>query len=416
MSSSDQVKSILLFGATGYLGGNVLYNLLKAERPAHIVLLVSSKSAAEKVGKWARSINSNLDVQILQPAQGQEGKEDAAKRVRPNGLDIVPIPRDPAQAWYDAAQHYASQTDCAVQLATSDDHKLTQAIQRGLADAHASGSRRGCIVHASGTQLIESAPVGKDVETPIYDDTDLAALRSIPDEAAHRMIDLEIINDIAAGKIGGGAVVCPSLIWGLAHGPVRRISQQVPGMVEKALSPINNQAVYCGEGTNVWNGVHVDDLADFIVSLINRWTYEPLPSSPPEAHSTFYFAAAKPLFSFKEVATAIGTALSTTNNPSTSKPLLPTAEPKSVPVPKYDASQKGVRVEDGDRAAEADEDEKRAPAWPCRTCSRCVSKRAEKEFGWVAKREFTREAMVDEVKTYVKVWAEDGVLDEKLKA
>ncbi|CAD6937652.1 unnamed protein product [Tilletia controversa] len=382
----------------------------------HIVLLVSSQSAAEKVAKWARAVNSQLDVQILQPVPEQESSDEAIKRIRPNGLDIVPIPRTPEQAWYAAAEQYASVTDCCVQVATSDDGSFTSAIQRGLAKAHSSGKRRGCIVHASGTQLIESAPVGKFVETPIYDDTDLDQLKSIPDEAAHRLIDLEIINDIAAGKIGGGAIVCPSLIWGIAHGPVRRISQQVPGMVEKALSPLNNQAVYCGEGTNVWNGVHVDELADLIVRLITRWTYEPLPQSPPEAHSTFYFAAAKPLFSFKDVATAIGTVLSSTKNPATSKPLVPTAEPKSVTVPKFDASQKGVRVEDGDRAAAADEDEKRAPVWPCRTTSRCVSERAKSEFGWVAKREFDREAMLDEIKSYVKIWIEDGVLEEKLKA
>ncbi|KAK0543287.1 hypothetical protein OC845_006196 [Tilletia horrida] len=409
------VKSILLFGATGYLGGNTLHRLLTSDygdrsRP-HIVALVSSQSAAEKIAAWARQLDSKLDVHIVDSPT--ESKEDL-KGVRTHSLDLVPVPRDPAHVWYATAEHYASHTDCAVQLATSDDLKLTQAIDRGLAQAK-TRERRGTIVHASGTQLIESAPLGKDVDTPTYDDTDLDQLNRIPDSAAHRMIDLEITTDIAMGKIGGGAIVCPTLIWGIANGPMRTISQQVPGMVEKALSPLNKRAVYAGEGTNVWNSIHVDDLTTLIYHLIQRWTFQPLPTSPPEPHSTFYFAARKELFAFKDLAAAIGIALNKFNDPATSQPLIPTPEPVSVTVPKYDDTQKGVRVEDDSRAAQANEDEKRAPTWPCRTCARCVCRRGKQEFGWEPQREFDHDAMVDEVTSYLKIWTHDGTLQSKIQ-
>ncbi|KAK0563162.1 hypothetical protein OC844_002345 [Tilletia horrida] len=416
-SSADQTRSILLFGATGYVGGATLHVLLAlakhSDKRPHIVAPVSSRIGADKVANWARDFVPDLDVQIV----ADQGAD--LPKIRPYSLDIVVIPRSPAQSWYEAAERLAAHTDCAVQLATSDDLELTKAIDRGLAQAKEHNGRRGTIVHASGVQLIESAPVGKEVETPTYDDTDLAQLKSISDDAAHRLIDLAIIDDIASAKIGGGAIVCPALIYGISDGPVRRISQQIPGMVEKALLPLNRQAVYCGEGTNVWNAVHIDELSDLINKLIERWAYDGLPSSPPEAHSTFYFAGTKELFRFKDVAAAIGEVLAKekvgkfTDNRDF---LVSTSEPKSVPVPKYDGSQKGVRVEDGDRAANADEDEQRAPSWPCRTNSRCISKRAEQEFGWVAERVLDHDSLVLEIQAYLRFWRNDGTLLDKTQA
>lgn len=50
------------------------------------------------------------------------------------------------------------------------------------------------LVHISGTQLIESKPTGKLEGVPKYDDLDLDQIKSIPDTALHRLIDLEYVQ------------------------------------------------------------------------------------------------------------------------------------------------------------------------------------------------------------------------------
>lgn len=81
--------------------------------------------------------------------------------------------------------------DIAINAATSDDLELTKAINRGLAKAKAKSKKRGILVHVSGTQLIESKPTGKLEDVPEYDDLDIEQIKSIPDSALHRLIDME---------------------------------------------------------------------------------------------------------------------------------------------------------------------------------------------------------------------------------
>lgn len=81
--------------------------------------------------------------------------------------------------------------DIAINAATSDDLELTKAINRGLAKAKATSNKNGVLVHFSGTQLIESKPTGKLEDVPKYDDLDVEQIKSIPESALHRLIDLE---------------------------------------------------------------------------------------------------------------------------------------------------------------------------------------------------------------------------------
>lgn len=84
-----------------------------------------------------------------------------------------------------------AKVDIAINAATSDDLELTKAINRGLAIAKAASNKSGVLVHVSGTQLIESKPTGKLEDVPKYDDLNLEQIKSIPDSALHRLIDLE---------------------------------------------------------------------------------------------------------------------------------------------------------------------------------------------------------------------------------
>lgn len=173
---------ILVLGGTGYIGGSVLASLLAS--PPHgsvIATLTSSAAKADTIRAWAEQQAHPLDVLVA------DGRGDD---------------------WYAAVEQHAGAADVVVQAATSDDLRLTQAVNAGLQAARQQG-RLGGLVHLSGcvvcgyaarmaadllacsVQVIESEPVGKDVPTKDFDDASLADIQGIPDSAAHREIDLE---------------------------------------------------------------------------------------------------------------------------------------------------------------------------------------------------------------------------------
>lgn len=143
--------TLLLFGTTGFVGGDVLHKLL-ASPPAsvgRIVAPVSSEGKARKVQSWLTS------------QEAHTGKTFPTERV-----EVPVVAREPAQQWYGAAEKLASDADIVLQLATSDDIELTRAINKGLAGKQ---SGKKILIHASGVQLIESEPNGKYVDVPKYD-------------------------------------------------------------------------------------------------------------------------------------------------------------------------------------------------------------------------------------------------------
>ena len=155
----------------------------------------------------------------------------------------------------------------------------------------------------------------------------------------------------------------------------------VPGMVSKSL--YNKFATYAGEGTNTWVHVHVDEVVDLILRLLDAHLTRPEATKEQrdELFSTFYFASHPDLVQFRAIAESIGKVLHR-------RGFVDSPEPRSVPVPKWDKGQKGVRIEDDDRSAQDPEIDRTTPSWPCRTNCRCKSNRSLAELGWKAVRAY----------------------------
>lgn len=116
---------ILVLGGTGYIGGSVLAALVAAPpRGSRIATLTSSASKGDTLRAWAAQQQQPLDVLVAPAASGSE-------------------------EWYAAARKHASEADVVVQAATSDDLRLTKAINEGLHQARKEG-RVGGLVHLSG--------------------------------------------------------------------------------------------------------------------------------------------------------------------------------------------------------------------------------------------------------------------------
>jgi len=172
----------------------------------------------------------------------------------------------------------------------------------------------------------------------------------------------------------------------------------------------------------VWCAIHIDDLISLLRNLLERHfsTSTKKPSSS-EHWSTFYLATHPLHVDFKHMSTQIGKQLLASKVLNASQ-----SEPKSVPVPYFDPSQKGVRIEDEDRASgngvSEEEKEKRfqeekvAPAWPCRTNCKATATRAERDFGWKAEVAFDDEAIMKDTKDCLDVWSEEDGGWERFKA
>lgn len=91
-------------------------------------------------------------------------------------------------------ENASAEVDIVINAATSDDLELTKAINKGLAKGKSVHGKQGVLVHISGTQLIESKPTGKLEDVPKYNDLDVEQIKSIPDTALHRLIDLEYVQ------------------------------------------------------------------------------------------------------------------------------------------------------------------------------------------------------------------------------
>lgn len=195
--------------------------------------------------------------------------------------------------------------------------------------------------------------------------------------------------------------MCPALVWGASPGPGAKLSTLVPDMVRKALH--NAHATYVGTGKNVWVHVSLRDCVGLITRLValhlaagdkeGEGQGQGREAVKREAHEGFYFASYNDdLIDFRQVAASIGHVL------SVERGLVASAEPRAVPCPPFDASMKGVRIEDAARSqADADVDA-RTPIWPCRTNCRCIARRGHERLGWSATDRFDEEARRQDVR------------------
>ncbi|KDQ21224.1 hypothetical protein BOTBODRAFT_25650 [Botryobasidium botryosum FD-172 SS1] len=269
----SRVTSVFLIGATGYIGGAVLVALKKAYPNFSYSALVRSEKDVAAV--------QALGVSVV------FGSTDNHSLI----IDTV-------------ASH-----DITVGTSDADDLPLGKAIVQGLKRrAESGGQPRPIYIHTSGTGVVTSKPTGKLSDAlKVFNNNNVDDIASIAPEQPHRNVDLEIF---AAGESGQLAtyVIAPSTIYDVGHAnPVNKISQQVPTIVRTALE--RGHAAYIGEGTNLWNGVSIDDTAELYV-LVFRYALKQNETPAPPAHkfSNFFFGSGE-AFAWGDIARAVGKSL-----------------------------------------------------------------------------------------------------------
>jgi len=227
---------IFITGATGYIGGDALYEIHHAHPEFEYTCLVRSSDKGAKVASQYPKVK--LVYGTLEDAELLE-KEAA-------GADIV------------------------LNFANADGKEGAENLVKGLA-TH-SPERPGYLIHTSGTGILTFADVATQVfgeaSSTVYDDWDgIEVVTSLPDQAPHRNVDKIVL---AAGQVHPAniktAIVCPPTIYGIGRGPDNQRSIQLVDLAKTTLQ--KKMGIQVGAGKAFWPNVHVADLSRLYLKLV----------------------------------------------------------------------------------------------------------------------------------------------------
>ncbi|KAE8135119.1 NAD(P)-binding protein [Aspergillus pseudotamarii] len=252
---------VFVTGATGYIGGDVLYHLHQRYPDFEYALLIRSQEKAKKV------LSSYPKARIVIGAN-----DDSALLER-------------EAAWADFVIHTAD---------SSDHDGAAKAIAKGLVQGH-SASRPGFWLHTGGTGILtyfdsEVKKTFGEADDKVFNDLEgINELINLPAAAFHRNVDEIVLNTgIEHADAVKTAIICPPTIYGEGRGPISGRGRQV---YELASFVLKEQ--YCpriGKGLSRWNNVHVRDLSR-VFELLVQAAMDPSSKDDPEiwgAHG-YYF-------------------------------------------------------------------------------------------------------------------------------
>jgi len=253
---SSPSLAILVLGITGYIGGSVALALKSKYPSAEIVAFVRSTKLVAEIEKlgFKSLIGSGVEEQ------------DRA---------II------AKA--------ALTADIVVNAADADNLELTNAILEAVQN---STKKLPILIHTSGTGvLVDWSKPGEWIEgSKVWDDSKPEDIKAIDINQPHRKIDFAILE---AGKSNKfiGYIIAPSHIYGVAReNPGKKISDMLPTLVRVSVQ--RRQAIYAGKGTNRWDNVHIADVTDLYLLVLEKALSERSTgqfSSDP--YERFYFGA-----------------------------------------------------------------------------------------------------------------------------
>ena len=240
--SSTKIN-ILLTGATGYIGGSILTGLLRHPDVANFKITALLRGDASRVKKIA---------------------------------DLGVIPLIDSNDSHDIIEKAASESHVVIHTAnSSDDLQSAKTIVSGLNKRTKATGKPAIYIHTSGTGVLVEDVRGKKGSDTVYNDLDPAQINGLADEQLHRHVDLFVINAADANSLLKTVIIIPPLIYGTGTGLFNRTSMQLPLLVRTALK--RSKAEVLGPGEATWDNVHILDLVDAYIILLDQLlaTYGP---------------------------------------------------------------------------------------------------------------------------------------------
>ncbi|KAJ4406378.1 hypothetical protein N0V91_004587 [Didymella pomorum] len=227
------MTKILLTGATGFIGGEILHTLAHAGRSGlHITALVRDASKAQQVQLTYPEVKTVL-----------------------GDLDDIHLIRQQSKA--------------ADVVLTTGHAASAKAISEGLQARYNDTKIPGYWIQISGATIyaadeIASGLFGK-ATGDIYDDLKdqnsiLAAIQKNPKRVVENLVISQAPSSVKTALIVG------PLIYGAGRGPVNQRSVQAPEIAKATLKL--GHGFKLNEGKNIWSNIHVHDLASLVSLLV----------------------------------------------------------------------------------------------------------------------------------------------------
>ncbi|KAF9281652.1 hypothetical protein BGZ68_006509, partial [Mortierella alpina] len=264
-----QPTRIFIIGGTGYVGATVTGQLLASDPDRTKYSIRSLSRSPEKAEK-----------------------------------DLLPLGIVPVHGTLDdlaLLEKEASEADVVLSIADCDHMTSVQALLRGLQHRpHLDGSsrKRPILIHTSGACVLLDEAHGEYASDTIYYDNDAAQLSTLGVDRFHRAVDLEVLSPQLKG-VADTYIIVPPAIWGYGSGPGKKDVFHVPPTVDVSLA--QKRAIQIGKGLNLWSKVHVEDLAQLFIIMLERSLQEPVDDNTvgatgkaplPKNEDGYYFAQA----------------------------------------------------------------------------------------------------------------------------
>ncbi|KAK3903168.1 hypothetical protein C8A05DRAFT_14855 [Staphylotrichum tortipilum] len=229
---------IFATGVTGYLGGDAVYAILDAHPEYDVTCLVRNKTK----GAWVAEAHSGITIVYGELDDGSLLEEEAAK------------------------------TDIVCNFANATHETSVQALARGLARRTRPGP--GFLIHTmgSGTVIYDDVILGRygQATDKVFNDLEgLTEVLSVPDFARARGAEN------AARTVGTWfptrlktAVVSTGSAYGLGRGILKYRPTAIHELARCTLQ--RGRGVVVGEGKAAWRHVHVHDLSDLYLKLVEH--------------------------------------------------------------------------------------------------------------------------------------------------
>lgn len=251
---------IFITGITGYIAGDAFYALHKAHPDYEYSALIRTE---EKAGKVRASYP---DVRVVI-----------------GGLDDSSI-----------IEEESAKADIVLHAADASDHEgAAKAIEAGILKGH-SAERPGFWLHTGGTGILtyfdsSEERFGEEPDREFNDWSGVKELTTLPDDAFHRNVDKIVLEaGTKHADVIKTALVCPPTIYGVGRGPVsgrgRQAYELAKTILQKGYAPI------IGEGRAHWDNVHVHDLSEVYLALVDAAVEKKL-SSDLWGEKGYFFVA-----------------------------------------------------------------------------------------------------------------------------
>ncbi|KAJ5081196.1 hypothetical protein N7456_013434 [Penicillium angulare] len=241
---------VLIVGATGYIGGSILSELLRS--PDRSTFTISAL--------------------IRRPEQAKILEALGVGSLLFQGLDDLNACRDAA-----------SQHDVIINAASASHDTSAKALIEGLALRQKITNRDAYFIHTSGTSILGDHPyTGASSEYKIWSDEKdniYEMEKQHPERYGQRVTDVTVVE--TGLEVGVKTyIVVPPTIYGKGSGPFATLSQQIPNLARMAKKRGSAAVIETGKAT--WNHVHMSDLSAFYLRLFQAARDQPkwLPSGP----------------------------------------------------------------------------------------------------------------------------------------